>query len=261
MSKKQIAFLAVIALADICVLCMGGYIVWSDLAALRAVTPSAIQAAAASPTPPTSQTAASSPTPPTSQTAASSPKPTETATAAPASGSTMPAPTETHWPTWTPRPSKTPYPTNTPTPTQTPTITPTPTRRSTSTPRPTATTESTGGGGSGGGPRVPGNVIRCGTPNGRPTNGKLDANFSIISWRTAPDDPTRAIGTLEILASGGGDCYKYSFIGKDYDYEPIEFEMGKCGSQTVELIVTSADGQVWKQTWILAADDPGFRCK
>ena len=108
---------------------------------------------------------------------------------------------------------------------------------------------------------VPGKVIRCGTPNGRPTNGKLDVLIAIIGWRDVPDDRGRTIGTLEIVPSGGGDCYKYTFIGKTYDYEPIEFEMNKCASQTMELIVTSADGQQNIKTWIQAADDPNFRCK
>jgi hypothetical protein len=118
-----------------------------------------------------------------------------------------------------------------------------------------------GGGAPGGGAGVPGNVIRCGTPNGRPTNGKLDFEWSIIAWRTAPSDPDRAIGTIQILASGGGDCYKYQFRGKTYDYEPIEFETNKCGNSTEEIIVTSADGQTSKTTFILAADDPAWRCK
>ena len=108
---------------------------------------------------------------------------------------------------------------------------------------------------------MPGNVIRCGTPNGRPTNGKLDFEWSIIAWRTAPSDPNRAIGTIRILASGGGDCYKYQLRGQTFDYEPIEFETNKCSSSTEEIIVTAADGQTSKQTFILEAYDPNWRCK
>jgi hypothetical protein len=245
MSKKHIIILAVMALADICVLGLGAVIVLTGpQAAGPAPAPVAIEAAAASPTPPPSWTATAMPT-----------RPADT-----------PAPTETHWATWTPRPTRTSFPTNTFTPTPTPTNTSTPTQTPTRTPRPTATPKPAEGGGSSGGggggaPSVPGNVIKCGTPNGRPTNGKLDALVSVIAWRQAPDDRDRAIGTLQILASGGGDCYKYNFIGKDYDYEPIEFEMGKCGCQTAELIVTSADGQRYVKTWNLCADAPEFKCK
>ena len=106
-----------------------------------------------------------------------------------------------------------------------------------------------------------GRRITCGMSNGRPTSGSLDALWSILSWRQAPGNPDRAIGTIEILGSGGGGCYKYNFLGKDYDYEPIEFEMNKCGILPTELIVTSLDGQTWKQTFILEAKDPSFRCK
>ena len=84
--------------------------------------------------------------------------------------------------------------------------------------------------------------------------------WSIIAWRAASDS-NRAIGTLEILPSGGGDCYKYSFRGRTYDYEPIEFETNKCSSSTEEIIVTSADGQTRKQTFILEAYDPNWGCK
>jgi len=246
MSKKHIIILAVMALADICVLGLGAVIVLTGPKAAEpapAPAPAAIEAAAVSPTP----------------------LPSGAATAMPTQPADTPTPTETHWPTWTPRSTRTSFPTNTFTPTPTPTNTSTPTQTPTRTPRPTATPKPAEGGGSsgggGGGASGPGNVIRCGTPNGRPTNGKLDALVSIIAWRQSPDDRDRAIGTLEILASGGGDCYKYNFIGKDYDYEPIEFEMGKCASQTVELIVTSADGQRWHKTWNLPADDPNFKCK
>jgi hypothetical protein len=88
----------------------------------------------------------------------------------------------------------------------------------------------------------------------------LDFTWSVIAWRAA-SDPDRAIGTLEILASGGGDCYKYNFRGQTYDYEPIEFETNKCSSGTAEIIVTAADGQTSKQTFILEAYDPNWKCK
>ncbi len=246
MSKKQIIIIAIIALADACVLALGAAILLTGSRAAEPVpTPFVLEAAALS----------STPLPPGAAGALASP-----------TGET-PTPTETHWPTWTPRPTRTSFPSNTPTPTQTPTNTstptPTPSRtpRMTSTPKPAEGGGSGGSGGGGGGGGAPSGVIRCGTPNGRPANGKLDVLFAVIGWREVPDNKDRAIGKLEILASGGGDCYKYNFIGKDYDYEPIEFEMNKCGSQTVELIVTAADGQRWKYNWILAADDPNFNCK
>jgi len=245
MSKKQIIVLVVMALADMCVLGLGAVIVLTGpKAAEPAPPPPIIEAAAASPTP----------------------KPSGTATAVSAPPAETPTPTETHWPTWTPRPTRTSFPTNTFTPTPTPTNTSTPTQTPTRTPRPTATPQPAEGGGSsgggdGGGPAVPGKIIRCGTPNGQPTNGKLDVAIFVIAWRGVPDNKDRVIGTLEIVPSGGGDCYKYNFIGKDYDYEPIEFEMNRCGCQTVELFVTSADGQRWQKAWILCADDPGFGCK
>ena len=46
---------------------------------------------------------------------------------------------------------------------------------------------------------------------------------AVIGWRDVATDRDRTIGTLEILPSGGNDCYKYNFVGKNYDYEPIEF--------------------------------------
>jgi hypothetical protein len=245
MSPKQIIVLVVLALADICVLGMGAVVLMMNVpqAAQPAVTP-ASQALAASVTP--------SPTP---------------ASVFPTAAPALPSPTETHWPTWTPQPSRTPFASNTPSPTPTPTFTPSPTVTPSRTPKPSATAKppSAGGtpgapSGAGGGVSVPGNVVRCGTPNGRPTNGKLDFVWSIIAWRGA-SDPNRAIGTIEILPSGGGDCYKYSFRGQTYDYEPIEFETNKCSSSTEEIIVTSADGQTRKQTFILEAYDPNWRCK
>ena len=248
MSLKQIVVLVILAIADICVLGMGVVILMMNMpkTASPAVT-SAPVAVAASVTPsPTQASAFRTPAP------------------------ALPSPTETHWPTWTPRPSQTPLASNTPTRTPTRTVTPSRTATPSRTPRPSATVAPASGGGApgvpgggapGGGSRVPGNVIRCGTPNGQPTNGKLDFGWSIIAWRTAPSDPDRAIGTLKILASGGGDCYKYQFRGRTYDYEPIEFETNKCGNSTEEIIVTSADGQTSKKTFILEANDPAWRCK
>jgi hypothetical protein len=260
MSPKQIIVLVLLAIADICVLGMGVVILMQNMpqAARPAVTPAPLAAAASvTRTPGTSQ--GHSPTP---ASASATPPPA------------LPTPTETHWPTWTSQPSRTPLAGNTPTSTQTPTVTPSRTATPSGTPKPSATvarasgggasgTPSGGaaGGGASGGPGVPSNVIRCGTPNGQPTNGKLDFGWSIIAWRTAPSGPDRAIGTLRILASGGGDCYKYQFRGKTYDYEPIEFETNKCGNSTEEIIVTSADGQTRKTTFILSADDPAWRCK
>lgn len=248
MSKKQIITLVAIGLANVCLLGVGVVFVLAGLKATApAPTPIIIEAAAVSPTPMPPGAAADAPTSPPA----------------------LPTPTETHWPTWTPRATRTSFPTNTFTPTPTPTNTSTPTQTPTRTPRPTATPKPAEGGGTGGGagggggaaPPAPGNVIRCGTPNGRPTNGKLDAFISVIGWRESPEDRARAIGTLEIVPSGGGDCYKYAIFGQTYDYEPIEFEMNKCGCQTAELIVTSADGQTYVKTWILCADDPNFRCQ
>lgn len=256
MSLKQIVVLVILAIADICVLGMGVVILMMNMpkAAQPAVSPAPLAVAASvTRTPGTSQ--GHSPT---------------LASAFPTPTPALPAPTETHWPTWTPRPSRTPLASNTPTRTPTRTVTPSRTATPSRTPRPSATVAPASGGGApgvpgggapGGGSGVPGNVIRCGTPNGQPTNGKLDFGWSIIAWRTAPSDPDRAIGTLKILASGGGDCYKYQFRGKTYDYEPIEFETNKCGNSTEEIIVTSADGQTRKTTFILSADDPAWRCK
>jgi hypothetical protein len=197
--------------------------------------------------------------------AAASVTPTPTqASAFPTLAPALPTPTETHWPTWTPRPSRTPIPANTPTSTPTPTVTPSRTPKPSATVAPAAgggAPAAPGGGAPGGGSEVPGNVIRCGTPNGQPTNGKLDIGWSIIAWQTVPSDPSRAIGTIQVLPSGGGDCYKYNFMGRAYDYEPINFEVPKCSSTPVELIVTSADGQTAKRTFILQANDPNWRCK
>ena len=247
MSPKQIVLLVILAIADLCVLGMGVVILMMNMpqAARPAVTPASLAAASVTPSP-TQASAFPTPTP------------------------ALPTPTETHWPTWTPRPSRTPNASNTPSSTPTPTVTPSRTATPSRTPRPSATVAPSSGGGAtaapgrgapGGGSGVPGNVIRCGTPNGQPTSGKLDFGWSIIAWRTAPSDPDRAIGTLRILASGGGDCYKFQFRGQTYDYQPIEFETNKCGNSTEEIIVTSADGQTSKQTFILAADDPAWRCK
>ena len=107
---------------------------------------------------------------------------------------------------------------------------------------------------------VPGRIT-CGTPNGEPTGGKLSAGWSIIAWQIASDDPTRVIGTMRILASGGDDCYKFSLLGKNYDYQPIDFRVPKCSSTPTDLIITSRDGQTWKQTFVLDARDPGWNCK
>jgi len=156
----------------------------------------------------------------------------------------------------TPPRTSTPAPTRTLTPTPTVTRTPmpptgtlttTPTRRvvaRTAQPQPQATP-----------------TADCGPSNGRPTNGKLDVLWSIIAWREVPGDRSRVIGTIEVLPSGGGGCYQYNFMGRDYAREPIEFEVPKCSSTPVELIVTALDGQKWKYAWILAADDPNWRCK
>jgi hypothetical protein len=88
----------------------------------------------------------------------------------------------------------------------------------------------------------------------------LDARIQ-LTWRGAPDDPSQAIGTLRIWASGGGGCYRYNFFGRNYAHDPIEFKVPKCGGTPTDLIVTSADGQRWKNTFIVSADDPSFKCK
>ena len=242
MSRRKIIILAVMAVADLCVLGLGAAIL---LTRSRGAPPVPTQAAIA---------------------IAASFTPTPISLALP--NTETPTPTDTRWATWTPRATRTPFGTRTPTVTQTPTKTPTRTLTASRTPRMSATPRPpTGGGsggpggGSGGGSTGPGNVIRCGTPNGRPTNGKLDVLIAVIGWRDSPTDRDRTIGTLEILPSGGNDCYKYNFIGKNYDYEPIEFEMGKCGCQTAELVVTSRDGQRVVKTWSLCADDPAFKCQ
>jgi hypothetical protein len=89
----------------------------------------------------------------------------------------------------------------------------------------------------------------------------LSAAWSIIAWQIASDDPDRVIGTMRILASGGDDCYKFSLLGINYDYQPIDFRVPKCSSTPTDLIVTSRDGQTWKQTFILDAKQPGWNCK
>jgi hypothetical protein len=66
---------------------------------------------------------------------------------------------------------------------------------------------------------------------------------------------------MRILASGGDDCYKFSLLGKSYDYQPIDFRVPKCSSTPTDLFVTSRDGQTWKQTFVLDAKDPGWNCK
>ena len=179
---------------------------------------------------------------------------TSTGTAVPPS--LTPVPTDTPRPTRTPEPTETPSPTHvlSPTPTPTDTATPTPTRRPTSAVRPVFTAPSGGG-------AVPSTRLYCGTPNGNPTNGKLDVTWSIVSWRTSPRDEDRAIGAIVVMPSGGGDCYKFNFLGRDYEYLPIEFEMNKCGTMTGALKVTSADGSTWRQDFMISADAPEFKCK
>ena len=66
---------------------------------------------------------------------------------------------------------------------------------------------------------------------------------------------------MRILASGGDDCYKFSLLGKSYDYQPIDFRVPKCSSTPTDLIVTSRDNQTWKQTFVLDAKDPSWNCK
>ena len=239
MSKKQIILLAIIALADLCLLSVGAVIVLNGPKASPVVTPVAI---VVSPT--------------------FTPRPSPSATATPKT----PTPTATHWATWTPFPSQTPFPSITPSPTATPSDTPTSTRGPTSTPRSTSTSKpGAPGGGQSPAPgpssgSVPGRIT-CGTPNGEPTGGKLSAGWSVIAWQVAPDDPSRVIGTMRILASGGDDCYKFSLLGKNYDYQPIDFRVPKCSSTPTDLIITSRDGQTWKQTFVLDARDPGWNCK
>jgi hypothetical protein len=233
MSKKQIILLAIIALADLCLLGVGAVVVLTaPKTTAAAITPVVI--------------------------VSSTPLPSSTPTATPKT----PTATATHWATWTPFPSPTPFPSITPSPTATPSVTPTSTRGPTSTPR----SASSGGPGTPGGSKpsgsgpVPGRIT-CGTPNGEPTGGKLSATWSVIAWQVAPDDPNRVIGTMRVLASGGDDCYKFSLLGKSYDYQPIDFQVNMCSSTPTDLIVTSRDGQTWKQTFILDAKQPGWNCK
>ncbi len=236
MSKKQIILLAIIALADLCLLGAGAVVVLTGPKAtpVATITPVLI--------------------------VSSTPKPSSTPTVTPKT----PTATATHWATWTPFPSQTPFPSITPSPTATPSVTPTSTRAPPSTPRSAGAsqpggTSSGGGQPSGSGP-VPGRIT-CGTPNGEPTGGRLSASWSIIAWRVSSDDPTRVIGTMRILASGGDDCYKFSLLGKSYDYQPIDFQVNMCSSTPTDLIVTSRDGQTWKQTFVLDAKDPAWKCK
>jgi hypothetical protein len=239
MSKKQIILLAIMAVADLCVLGLGAFVVLSGQRASPVVKPFALPTAAASATPP--------------------PTVTSTASAPP---SATPTPTETHWPTWTPRPSKTPFPSNTPISTDTPTTMPTSTRRPTSTSKPGAGSGS--GGPTGGGAKgttAPGSAT-CDMPgSGEPVAGKLEAAITHISWRQAPDNPDYAIGTIEIGISGGDGCYKYELAGQKFNRRPLEFRMNRCGAIATSLTITSADGQVWKQDLIVSADDPSFKCK
>jgi hypothetical protein len=173
-------------------------------------------------------------------------------------------PTSTHWPTWTPRPSETWIPTRTPSSTPTPTVTDTPTPRATNTPRPVAAPTQAGGGTSpqpGATSSGPGKTNIC-APNDRPKNGKLDVVWSFISWREDPGDNSRAIGVAQVQPSGGNGGYKYSFLGRNYDDGCIEFSVPKCSSTPTDIIVTSADGQRWKDTiMVIAGADEGFRCR
>ena len=237
MSKKQIILLAIIALADLCLLSVGAAILLTGTKAGEVVVTPAVIVAVPS----------------------STPRPSSSATVTPKT----PTATATHWATWTPFPSQTPFPSITPSPTATPSATPTSTRGPTSTPRFTSTSKP-GGAPGGGQPSAPGPVpgrITCGTPNGEPTGGKLSATWSVIAWQIAPDDPDRVVGTMRVLASGGDDCYKFSLLGKSYDYQPIDFRVPKCSSTPTDLIVTSRDNQTWKQTFILDAKQPGWNCK
>ncbi len=240
MSSKQIMVLIALAVADLCVLSLG--------AALLIMNRPQV----AAPVEPVAEI-------PASPTATSVFQTTPTSAASP-----TPRPTDTRWPTWTPRPSETPIPTRTPPATPTPTITPTHTPRPTNTPRPGVAPTQPGsgappGGGTGRGPSV--TRIGCGTPNGQPTSGKLEVFWHVINWQAIlGSDNVR--GTMEVIPSGGDDCYKYNFMGVHYDYEPFDFVVRKCAGTPVTLIVTSRDGQTWKQDFIIdVGPDEGFVCK
>jgi len=220
MSRKQIIILLVLALADFGVLGLGAIIL---LSGSRAASPALF-------TPQIIEPPTLTPTSVFNLTVTLPPSET-------------PVPTETRWPTWTPRPTRTLIPTVTPTPTATPTMTPKPT------PKPSA-----------GSPASPVDS-GCDNPDrGEPLAGRLEADITHISWRQASDDPLYAIGTIEIYVSGGGGCYKYDLAGRRYTRRPLEFRMNKCGTATLTLKITSADGQVWSKDFQISADDPVFEC-
>jgi hypothetical protein len=235
MSAKQIIVLVVLAVADLCVLSLG-------VALLVMNQPQAAPSPAA---------VAAQPQ------ATATLTPTATASVFPTPVTPTPEPTNTHWPTWTPWPSETWIPTRTPsyTPTPTPSNTPTPTKP-VNTPRPAAGTPLPGGGA----PPATGQPKSC-QPNNRSKSGKLDVEWTIVSWQQDPADKGRAIGVVQIHPAGGNGGYKYHFLGRDYSDGCIEFSVPKCSSTPTDIIVRSADGQQWKETVIISADDPNFNCK
>ena len=242
MSLKQIMLLVALGLANLCVLGFGFALLLTSPAAQPAATPVAFEAAV--------------------MLTATAPLPTNTPSPAPPTLT----PTHTRWASWTPQPTESPYPTWVFTSTATPTGTPTPTRISSATVlAATAVRPSTAVGPApnpgGGGPAIPSNRIGCGTPNGQPTNGKLDVFWSYIAWEPIPNTDN-VKGTIQVVPSGGNDCYKYNFMGNNYDYEPITFIVRKCGSTPVNLTVTSRDGQKWSQDFIIeVGTNMGFKCK
>jgi len=232
MKLQQIVVLAVLALADICVLAAGVAILLNGAKA-SSVTPVAVQAAGS---PGASPTLAASETPTPSPPA--------------------PKPTETHWPTWTPRPSETSIST----------ITPIPTATSTDTPPPPPTPKSASATGNAtrpakSAPPAPTEPTGC-EPNTRPTNGKLDVLWSLVAARTDPANSSRAIVTVQILPSGGGGGYKYQILGRNYTSGCIEVTVPMCSSTPSDIIVTAANGSRWKDTVMIeAGSNLGFRCK
>lgn len=245
MSAKHIIVLVVLGLANLCVLGIGFALLLTPPPAQPVATlvpfEAGVMATASAPPPPTNTP---SPMPPT------------------------PRPTNTLVVRATPEPTRTPYPTftftnvltltQTATPTQSLKTTLTPNAASTQpasslpatvkpTTKPAAPPAASAGG--------------CDNPPSGQLAGKLEVNWSYIGFAGVPDTNNAKV-TMQIFATGGNGCYKYNIAGVTHDRQPISFLVRQCASTPVSLIVTSRDGQTWKQDFIVEVySGDGFQCR
>lgn len=76
--------------------------------------------------------------------------------------------------------------------------------------------------------------------------GPLSFSFE-ITWRLSPDDPSEAIATVKIFASGGGGNYKYYYDEFEAEGSEFEFSWRACEPSVRTLTVISADEQTESQ--------------